>query len=207
MQILNRAADLDDLTHIFVAEDIALLHGRNVAIIQMQIGAADRRCRDLDDGITGLRIFGSGTVATRTSFLPYQQRAFIICLLVLRACRRLPCCRRRLARFHELFETTQAFTKVLPGFLAEECRDDGAESTTGRVIFHADPDEGTAPARRCFKAHAAGMVRSAPASRRQAIRASGRSSVISASHSTVVPAGPCATQCECRAVFTRTELR
>ena len=56
MQILNRAADLDDLTHIFVAEDIALLHGRNVAIIQMQIGAADRRCRDLDDGITGLRI-------------------------------------------------------------------------------------------------------------------------------------------------------
>src|SRR5579863_7393741 len=29
----------------------------------------------------GLRIFGSGTVSTRTSFLPYQQRAFILFLL------------------------------------------------------------------------------------------------------------------------------
>src|SRR5215510_13967489 len=106
----------------------------------------------------GLRIFGSGTVATRTSFLPYQQSAFITNLLVLRACRWLTCCRRRLARFHELFEAAQAFVNVLPGFLAEEGRDDGAESATGRVVFHADPDEGAAPTRRCFKAHAAGMA-------------------------------------------------
>src|SRR4030095_5474069 len=105
-----------------------------------------------------LRIFGSSTVAPRTSFLPYQQSAFIICLLILRACRWLTCCRRRLARFHELFEAAQAFLNVLPGFLAVECRDDGTESATGRVVFHADPNEGAASARRCFKAHAAGMV-------------------------------------------------
>ena len=60
LQILDSAADLDDLTHIFVAEDIAWLHGRNVAIIQMQIGAADRRCRDLDDGITRVEDFWIG---------------------------------------------------------------------------------------------------------------------------------------------------
>src|SRR2546430_1167224 len=106
----------------------------------------------------GLRILGSGTVATRTSFLPYQQSAFIICLLVLRACRRLTCGRRRLARFHELFEAAQAFVKVLPGCLAAECRDDGAESAPGRVVFHAAPDEGAPPARRCFKTHAAGLA-------------------------------------------------
>src|SRR5262245_40340665 len=113
----------------------------------------------------GLRIFGSGTVATRTSFLPYQQSAFITCLLVLGACRRLTCCRRLLTRFHKLFETTQIFVQVLPGVRTEEGGNEGTESATGRVIFHADPDDGAAPARCFFKAHAASMVHVRPCKR------------------------------------------
>ena len=44
-------ADLDDLAHELVAEHVALLHRRDVAVVDVQIGAADRRRRDLDDGV------------------------------------------------------------------------------------------------------------------------------------------------------------
>src|SRR5581483_6449351 len=44
-------ADLDNLTHEFVAEDIALLHGGYKAVIEVKVGAADACGGDADDGI------------------------------------------------------------------------------------------------------------------------------------------------------------
>ena len=45
------SADLDDLAHELVAEDVALLHGRDVAVVDVQIGSADGGRGDLDDGV------------------------------------------------------------------------------------------------------------------------------------------------------------
>ncbi len=46
-----RGTHLDDLTHEFVAEDVAIFHARNGVIVEMQIGSADRRRRDANDGV------------------------------------------------------------------------------------------------------------------------------------------------------------
>ena len=46
-RFVDAAADLDDLAHELVAEDVALLHRRDVAVVQVQVGAADRGRRDL----------------------------------------------------------------------------------------------------------------------------------------------------------------
>ena len=42
LQVLDRRPDLDDLAHELVAEDVALLHRRDEAVVEVQIGAADR---------------------------------------------------------------------------------------------------------------------------------------------------------------------
>jgi hypothetical protein len=42
LQGVHRTSYLNDFTHELVPKDITLLHGRNLAIIEMQIGAADR---------------------------------------------------------------------------------------------------------------------------------------------------------------------
>jgi hypothetical protein len=44
-------ADLDDFAHELMAEHVAFLHRRNVAIVDVQIRSADRRRRHLDDGV------------------------------------------------------------------------------------------------------------------------------------------------------------
>src|ERR1700712_3283922 len=44
-------ADLDDLAHGFVAEDVALFHRGHDAVEQMQVRTADGAGSDLDDGI------------------------------------------------------------------------------------------------------------------------------------------------------------
>ena len=49
--IVEWEAEFDDLAHVFMAEDITALHGRLVAVEQMEVGSADRARRDLDDGI------------------------------------------------------------------------------------------------------------------------------------------------------------
>jgi len=40
---VDPGAHLDDLAHELVAEDVAVLHRRHVAVDQMQVRAADRR--------------------------------------------------------------------------------------------------------------------------------------------------------------------
>src|SRR5262249_3619993 len=57
-KLAHLRADLDDLAHEFVAEDIPLLHGRNVAVVEMQIGAADGGRRDPQDRIARVENLG-----------------------------------------------------------------------------------------------------------------------------------------------------
>lgn len=49
--VADAGADLDDLAHELVAHDVVLLHGGDVAVEQMEVGAADRRRGDLHDGV------------------------------------------------------------------------------------------------------------------------------------------------------------
>ena len=50
-RFLHVRPDLDDLAHELVAEDVALLHRRDEAVVEVQVGAADRRRGDLHDGV------------------------------------------------------------------------------------------------------------------------------------------------------------
>ena len=54
------AADLDDLAHELVAEDVAAPHRRDEAVEQVQVGAADRGERDLDDRVARVQDLGIG---------------------------------------------------------------------------------------------------------------------------------------------------
>jgi hypothetical protein len=53
-QVCNFRAELYDLTHVFMAEDISLLHGRLVAVQEVQVRAADCARRYLEDCIAGM---------------------------------------------------------------------------------------------------------------------------------------------------------
>src|ERR671927_538511 len=44
-------AGLDDLAHELVPEDVALLHRRDVAVVEVQVRPADRRRGDLHDRV------------------------------------------------------------------------------------------------------------------------------------------------------------
>ncbi len=59
LEPLHLGADLDDLAHRLVPEDLSLLHERaEVAIVEVQVRAADGSARDLDDQV--LRVFELG---------------------------------------------------------------------------------------------------------------------------------------------------
>ena len=51
-EIRDLRTKLDDLAHVFMAEDVAAFHRRLVAIEEMQVGAADRAGGDLDHRVT-----------------------------------------------------------------------------------------------------------------------------------------------------------
>ena len=51
LEVVHAAADLDDLAHELVPEDVALLHRRDVAVVEVQVGAADRGRRDPHDRV------------------------------------------------------------------------------------------------------------------------------------------------------------
>ena len=69
LQPLVFPAHLDDLPHAFVAEDVAGLHFRNKSAHQMEVGAADRAGRHLEDGVTSIFDPGVGALATAGRFL------------------------------------------------------------------------------------------------------------------------------------------
>src|SRR5205085_3908853 len=51
LELLVLAADLDDLAHELVADDVARLHARHEAVEEVEGGAADRAAGGLDDGV------------------------------------------------------------------------------------------------------------------------------------------------------------
>jgi hypothetical protein len=68
LQLLVISPDLDDFTHEFVAEHVALLHERNVTVHEVKVRSADRAQRHLDDGIpTVLDLGGWYVVAAEIS--------------------------------------------------------------------------------------------------------------------------------------------
>ena len=60
LEVGDLGAQLDHLAHVLVAEDVAALHRRLVAVEQMKIGAADRAGGDLDDRVAGMLDLGIG---------------------------------------------------------------------------------------------------------------------------------------------------
>ena len=58
LELLVLRADLDDLAHGLVAEDVAALHLRDDAVEDVQVGAADGAGRHLDDGVARMLDFG-----------------------------------------------------------------------------------------------------------------------------------------------------
>jgi len=61
---IDASADFDHLTHELVAHDVALLHGGNETVIEVQVGAADTSTGNSNDASRRFKISGSGTVST-----------------------------------------------------------------------------------------------------------------------------------------------
>src|SRR5207253_682944 len=53
-EVVYLRSDFHDLAHELVAEDIPLHHRRNIAIVEMQVGATDGRQTVLHDAIVGI---------------------------------------------------------------------------------------------------------------------------------------------------------
>jgi hypothetical protein len=51
LEVLHRRADLDHLPHELMPEDVPLLHGGDVSVVEVEVGPADRRRRDLHDRV------------------------------------------------------------------------------------------------------------------------------------------------------------
>ena len=51
LELRDGRPDLDDLAHRLVAEDVARLHRRHVAVVEVEVGAADGGRGDLDDHV------------------------------------------------------------------------------------------------------------------------------------------------------------
>src|SRR3954447_6203254 len=71
---LGLRPDFDHLAHGLVANDVAGLHAGHVAVVEMQVRAADCRARDLDDGVArmlDLRV-GNGVAADIFRGMPDQ---------------------------------------------------------------------------------------------------------------------------------------
>src|SRR2546427_5890603 len=52
---IDASADFDHLTHELVAHDVALLHGGNETVIEVQVGAADTSTGNSNDGVASIQ--------------------------------------------------------------------------------------------------------------------------------------------------------
>src|SRR5215207_1452028 len=126
-----------------------------------------------------LRIFGSGTCSTRTSFLPYQQFALITSplycrplllkppaaqtdaerlrrpLLGVALARQSPVGRDDLAQLDDLLEAAQVDLHLPVRVFAQELREERADGPARRVVVEPDVDDRAAPADRRLEAHRA----------------------------------------------------
>ena len=107
-------ADLDDFAHELVAEHVALLHRRDVAVVDVQIGSADRRRRHLDDGVARIEDdgVGNGLDAGSSLCLPSRRLAWSSPMRWRRS--------RNLAGFEQLLEVPEILADGLRRFAAEE---------------------------------------------------------------------------------------
>jgi hypothetical protein len=62
LEVRHSAAGLDDLAHELVAEDVAALHRRHVAVVEVQVRAADGCGRDPHDHVLAHENLGVGNV-------------------------------------------------------------------------------------------------------------------------------------------------
>jgi len=60
LQIVYATPHLDDFAHKLMAENVAALHRRNEAVIQVQIGTADRGRGNFDDSVALTQDFRIG---------------------------------------------------------------------------------------------------------------------------------------------------
>ena len=80
LSFLLLRADFDDFAHRLVADDVAAFHVGDDAVEDVQVGAADRAGRHLDDGVARmLDLRDRERVSQRMSFLPCQVSAFMDC--------------------------------------------------------------------------------------------------------------------------------
>ena len=60
LEVRHLRAERHNLAHILMAQNVSALHGRLIAIEQVEIRSADRAGRDLDDGIARMLDLGIG---------------------------------------------------------------------------------------------------------------------------------------------------
>ena len=122
----------------------------------------------------GLRIFGSGTRSTRTSFVPYQQSAFM------RRPRGWPVGRRDFAGFQQLFESAQVLADLACPRPAACSRAASPELAAGRAVLQVRTRTRVPrPAPASSKCTDPALTTSEPSSERQAISLLGTSLMIS----------------------------
>ena len=76
------ATDLDDLAHELVAEDVALLHRRDIAAVDVEIGSTDRGCSDFHDRVARVQQLGIRDVLDADIFFAvvadgFHRRSFV----------------------------------------------------------------------------------------------------------------------------------
>ena len=143
-------ADLDDLAHELVAEHVALLHRRDVAVVDVQIGSADRRRRHFDDGVARIEDdrVGNGLDLDLLFAFPADGshgRSY--------ACRRRS---RNLAGFEQLLEVPQILADGLRRLATEERRDERASLPCRRRVLQVHADLRAPAAARRVEVHRPG---------------------------------------------------
>ena len=62
LEVVDVGAELDDLAHELVPEDVVLLHRRDVAVVQVQVAPADGGARHAQDRVAAVEDLGIGHV-------------------------------------------------------------------------------------------------------------------------------------------------
>ena len=183
-------ADLDDFAHELVAEHVALLHRRDIAVVDVQVGSADRRRRHLDDRVARIEDdrIGNGLDPDRFFAFPADgSHGWLLC-----GGRRS----RHLAGFEQLLEVPEILADGLRRLAAEERGDERSSLPAGGAYCRCTLTCVLRPPRTASKFTEPAVTTSDPGSERHAISLFSTSLMISASHSTASPAGPAATQCD-----------
>ena len=157
LALLERAgrSGLDDLAHEFVAEDVARLHRRDVAIVEVQVRAADGGRGDADDRVARIEDFGIvDRIAADVVLAVPCQRFHADCSsmlpgfgLVLAALVALAAVARRsgdFAGFHQLLEAVQVAPRLDARLALEQLGDDLADGAGGRIIGDRRAHDGAA---------------------------------------------------------------